>query len=142
MLDAKHISRQALSRSHVKTALSSPEHALLPHAYGTYNHHNFILKRSNWFRHTSRNCCIYTLFSPALSTLEHALMKGFLTNFPSATINSMTKEHLNQTRQNHHSTKTKSLDETTSDDEEINPIPLSAGGKPISVLPHFLDPLA
>jgi len=57
------------------------------------------------------------LFSPALSTLEKALKRGFLTNFPGLTSKllrkhppqsyAMAKGHLDQTRQNQRSTKPK-----------------------------------
>jgi hypothetical protein len=57
-----------------------------------------------------------TLFSPALSTLEKALARGFLTNFPGLTLDhlrkhpprsiAMHKGHMDQSRQNQRSTKT------------------------------------
>jgi hypothetical protein len=56
-----------------------------------------------------------TLFSPTLSTLEQALKKGFITNFPGLLATSlrrhppswipMMKGHLDQTRQNQRTTK-------------------------------------
>ena len=56
-----------------------------------------------------------TLFSPALSTLEEALKKGYLTNFPGFTAKllqkhppqsfAMVKGHLDQTRKNQSTTK-------------------------------------
>jgi hypothetical protein len=58
-----------------------------------------------------------TLFSPALSTLQKALDKGYISNFPGLTTSSlrkypprsipMVKGHLKQTRQNQRSTKAK-----------------------------------
>jgi hypothetical protein len=61
-----------------------------------------------------------TLFSPALSTLESALQKGFLTNFPGLTTQAlrkhppqsyaMVKGHLAHTRKNQQSTKAKPVD--------------------------------
>jgi hypothetical protein len=57
-----------------------------------------------------------TLFSLALSTLEKALVRNYLTNFPGLTLNNlrrhpptsipMTKGHMDQTRKNQRSTKT------------------------------------
>jgi hypothetical protein len=57
-----------------------------------------------------------TLFSPALSTMEKALVQNYLTNFPGLTLNNlrrhpptsipMTKGHMDQTRKNQQSTKT------------------------------------
>jgi hypothetical protein len=58
-----------------------------------------------------------TLFSPALSTIESALNKGFLTNFPGLSLRSLrhnpphsiatAKGHMDQTRKNLRSTKPK-----------------------------------
>jgi len=73
-----------------------------------------------------------TLFSPPLSTLEQALKKGYLTNFPGLTATllrkyppqsiPMIKGHLDQTRQNLRSTKDKPTDvPTDSDDYPITP---------------------
>lgn len=90
------------------------------------------------------------LFSPALSTLEHALTKGFLINFPGMTLAQvrkhpprsipMTKGHLDQTRQNQRSTKTTAHDETPCDDEEINPKLLNAGEKTHQCFAAFFEP--
>ena len=65
-----------------------------------------------------------TLFSPALSTLEKAIDAGFLTNFPGLTKQAlkkyppasipMIKGHLDQSRKNQRSTKTKQVQFTSS----------------------------
>ncbi len=67
-----------------------------------------------------------TLFSPALSTLQTALQKGYLTNFPGLTDPllrkhplqsiAMVKGHLDQTRMNYASTKQPLSDPATEDE--------------------------
>jgi hypothetical protein len=70
-----------------------------------------------------------TLFSPALSTIESAIGKGYLTNFPGLTLRSLrqnpprsiatTKGHMDQTRKNLRTTKPKN--ETNSDPTSPSP---------------------
>jgi hypothetical protein len=69
-----------------------------------------------------------TLFSPAISTLEQALKRGYIRNFPGLTAKTLqrhpprsvatAKGHLDQVRQNLHSTRVKPTDlpPTTTDD--------------------------
>ena len=82
-----------------------------------------------------------SLFSPSLSTLHAALAKGYLHNFPGLTARAlrkhpprsfaMVKGHLNQTRQNVKSTKTKpaptSKPETTTTTTDDDPFPAQLG---------------
>jgi hypothetical protein len=73
------------------------------------------------------------MFSPALTTLEKALTKGFLINFPGLTATSlrkhpprsipMSKGHLDQTRQNQRSTKPKPATITPSPADDPASIP-------------------
>ena len=74
-----------------------------------------------------------TLFSPALTTLESALKKGYLTNFPGLTAKAlrkypprsyaMVKGHLDQVRKNQGSTKPKPMPETANDTCEDDAFP-------------------
>jgi hypothetical protein len=73
-----------------------------------------------------------TLFSPSLSTLEHALSNNFLTNFPGLDLDTfrrhaptsipMDKGHLDQVRQNVRSTKPKRHKPEPDTDTNPNPI--------------------
>ena len=79
------------------------------------------------------------LFSPALSTLEHAVKSGFLTNFPGLTLDQLRKHpprsiatakgHLDQTRKNQRSTKVIVPAVANDDQEDFSPIPFPAGIK-------------
>ena len=77
------------------------------------------------------------LFSPALSTLERALTRGYITNFPGLTANLLrkyppqsratAKGHLDQERQNKRSTKPKPLEAAldTTENEDLDSFPHS-----------------
>jgi hypothetical protein len=72
-----------------------------------------------------------TLFSPALDTLEKALTKGFVRNFPGLTAKTLrrhppktvatAKGHLDQVRKNLRSTRVKASDMPSPDDADVFP---------------------
>jgi hypothetical protein len=86
-------------------------------------------QQRRWFRHTRPNCRFRPRnpFLPALSTLERALERGYLLNFPRLTTRTlqkhpptsyaMVKGHLDYVRKNQQTTKTKPLPPSAADDD-------------------------